>query len=101
MKITSGLSDDDILIELDARLAERRIRGGYSQFDLALAAGIAKRSVERCEAGRPVETSTLLRLMRALDGGASLDVLLPEVAAGGAGAPRRVRRRRSARTAGV
>jgi DNA-binding XRE family transcriptional regulator len=99
MKITPNLSDTDVLLELGRRLAERRIRGGYSQLELALAAGVAKRSVERCEAGRPIEDLTLVRMLRVFDGGASVDLLLPEVEDRSPTVRRRVGRRRVCATA--
>lgn len=78
MKISKDLSDEAILVELGGRLAQRRIARSLSQAVLATEAGVAKRTVERIEAGESVQVITLIRLCRALDLMDGWDQWLPE-----------------------
>lgn len=78
MKINNELADEIILVELSERLAQRRIAQSLSQAALAVEAGVAKRTVERIEAGESVQLVTLIRLCRALDLMNGLDQWLPE-----------------------
>lgn len=78
MKISKGLSDEAILVELGGRLAQRRIARSLSQAVLATEAGVAKRTVERIEAGESVQVITLIRLCRTLDLMDGWDQWLPE-----------------------
>ncbi|WP_041360144.1 helix-turn-helix domain-containing protein [Nitrosomonas sp. Is79A3] len=78
MKINNELSDETILTELGGRLAQRRIARSLSQAALAAEAGVAKRTVERVEAGESVQLVTLVRLCRVLDLMAGWDQWLPE-----------------------
>ncbi len=78
MKINNELSDEAILAELGERLAQRRIARSLSQAALAAEAGVAKRTVERVEAGESVQLVTLVRLCRVLDLMNVLDQWLPE-----------------------
>ena len=77
MKISSLLSDDAILAELGQRLAHRRIARDLTQAQLAEQAGIAKRTVERIEAGASAQLSSLVRVLRVLELLDALDSLLP------------------------
>ncbi len=90
MRITEHSTDGAILAELGARLAWRRIDSGVTQAELAKAAGVSKRSVERIEAGRAAELPTLIRVLRSLALGDELDALVPA-------APAQSRRQRVAR----
>lgn len=78
MKINNELSDQTILVELGRRLAQRRIARSLSQAALAAESGVAKRTVERVEAGESVQLVTLVRLCRVLDLMDGLDQWLPE-----------------------
>jgi transcriptional regulator with XRE-family HTH domain len=77
MKITDDLTDLAVLEELGARLAHHRIEAALTQAQLAERAGLAKRTVERVEAGQTTELATLIRLLRALRLSAGLDSLIP------------------------
>jgi transcriptional regulator with XRE-family HTH domain len=68
MKITGLLTDDAVLAELGARIAGRRIDMQLTQAAVAEQAGIAKRTLERLEAGDSSQLNTLLRVLRVLDG---------------------------------
>lgn len=78
MMINNQLSDEAILAELGARLAQRRVARLLSQTVLAAEAGVSKRTVERVEAGESVQWVTLIRLCRVLDLMDGLDQWLPE-----------------------
>lgn len=78
MRINNELSDEAILDELGGRLAQRRIARSLSQAALAAEAGVAKRTVERIEAGESVQLVTLVRLCRVLDLMDGLNQWLPE-----------------------
>lgn len=78
MKITGLLTDDAVLAELGARIARRRLDMQLTQAALAEQAGIAKRTLERMEAGESSQLSTLVRVLRVLDAASGLDSLLPE-----------------------
>lgn len=78
MKINNELTDEIILVELGERLVQRRIARSLSQAALAVEAGVAKRTVERVEAGESVQLVTLVRLCRVLDLMDGLDQWLPQ-----------------------
>ncbi len=52
MKITGLLTDEAVLAELGARIAGRRVELQLTQAAVAEQAGIAKRTLERMEAGQ-------------------------------------------------
>lgn len=78
MKITALLTDDAVLEELGARIARRRIEQQMTQAAVAEQAGIAKRTLERLEAGQSSQLVTLVRVLRVLDAAAGLDSMIPE-----------------------
>ena len=78
MKITNHLTDDAVLVELGARIAARRVELQLTQAAVAEQAGIAKRTLERLEAGQSSQLVTLVRVLRILDTVSGLDSLIPE-----------------------
>ena len=78
MKITGLLTDDAVLAELGARIASRRIELQLTQAAVAEQAGIAKRTLERIEAGQTSQLLTLVRVLRVLDAASGLDSVIPE-----------------------
>lgn len=78
MKITGLLTDKAVLAELGARIAGRRLAMELTQVEVAEQAGIAKRTLERIEAGHTTQLTTLIRVLRVLDAAAGLDSLIPE-----------------------
>lgn len=78
MKITDLLTDDAVLSELGARIAGRRLELQLTQAVVAEQAGISKRTLERMEAGKTSQLSTLVRVLRVLDATSGLETLLPE-----------------------
>ena len=81
MRINGLLTDDAVLAELGARIAGRRIELQLTQAAVAEQAGIAKRTLERMEAGLTSQLTTLVRVLRVLDAASGLDNLLPEAGA--------------------
>ena len=74
----SYVGDAAVLIELGRRLAEQRIREGWTQAELAKQAGIGKRTLERIEAGNSCQTSVLVRVLRILGLGKELAGIVPK-----------------------
>lgn len=79
MKLNEQWTDETVLRELGERLAARRIDQELTQAQLAQRAGIAKRTLERMEAGQSSQLSSLIRVLRVLQLLPALDALLPEV----------------------
>ena len=78
MRITGLLTDDAVLAELGSRIAARRIELQLTQAAVAEQAGIAKRTLERMEAGQTSQLATLVRVLRVLEVASGLDSLIPE-----------------------
>ena len=78
MKITGLLNDDAVLAELGARITSRRLEMQLTQAAVAEQAGIAKRTLERMEAGQASQLATLVRVLRVLDAASGLDNVIPE-----------------------
>ena len=82
MKISTHLSDDTILAEFGERITRRRLDLQLTQAALAEQAGVAKRTVERIEAGASAQMSTMIRIFRVLDLLSNLDQMIPEAGPG-------------------
>jgi transcriptional regulator with XRE-family HTH domain len=82
MKIADLLTDGAILAELGERMARRRLDLQLTQADLAEQAGVAKRTVERMEAGASAQMSSMIRILRVLDLLPGLDRMIPEAQPG-------------------
>jgi transcriptional regulator with XRE-family HTH domain len=78
MKISKTLTDEAILAEIGERIASRRLDMQLTQADVAEQAGVAKRTLERIEAGHSAQLSSLIRILRVLDLFPGLDRLIPE-----------------------
>ena len=78
MDITRELTDSAVLLEIGARLARHRLEAGLTQAALAREAGIAKRTVERIEAGHAAELGTLIRILRVLGLTSGLQAFVPD-----------------------
>jgi len=78
MKISELLTDDAILTEIGTRVARRRLDLELTQSAVAEQAGIAKRTLERIEAGHSAQMSSIIRILRVLDSLPGLDRMLPE-----------------------
>jgi len=80
MRIETQLTDETVLRELGERLAGLRLSRDLTQKALGEQAGVARTVVQRVEAGVPVTTANLVRVLRALDAFDALDRLLPQSA---------------------
>jgi transcriptional regulator with XRE-family HTH domain len=78
MKISKLLADEAVLAEMGERIASRRLDMELTQAEVAEQAGVAKRTLERIEAGHSAQMSSLIRVLRVLDALPGLDALLPE-----------------------
>jgi transcriptional regulator with XRE-family HTH domain len=76
-RITNLSTDDAILSEIGTRLARRRLDMGLTQAQVAEQAGIAKRTLERIEAGASAQMSNMIRILRVLDLVGGLDRMIP------------------------
>lgn len=79
MQFAPELSDSALLRLLGERIVQYRLRANLTQAELAAEAGVAKRTLERIEAGGGAETTTLVRILRALNLVDGLNQLLPEI----------------------
>lgn len=79
MKIEDRNTDSAVLSELGKRLIQVRLGRNYTQEELASAAGVSKRTIERLESGHSVQLSNLVRAYRALNLTQNLDQLIPPV----------------------
>jgi transcriptional regulator with XRE-family HTH domain len=66
------------MAELGERLARTRLERNLSQQQVATTAGVSKRTVERLEAGSPVQLTAFIRVMRVLGLLEGLNALVPE-----------------------
>lgn len=79
MNIDKNLTDDAILAEIGSRIAQRRLELQLTQAELAEQAGIAKRTVERIEAGGSAQMASVVRILRVLDLLPGIDRMFPVV----------------------
>jgi transcriptional regulator with XRE-family HTH domain len=77
MRIEPNLTDEAVLTELGERLAALRLARDLTQTRLGEQAGVGRTVVQRIEAGQPVTTTNLIRVLRALDALDVLDRLIP------------------------
>jgi len=77
MEISRLLADDAILTELGTRIARRRLELQLTQASLAEQAGVAKRTVERIEAGASAQMVSMIRIFRVLELLPNLELMLP------------------------
>lgn len=78
MKISNLLTDEAILAELGERIVSRRLDLQLTQAAVAEQAGIAKRTLERIEAGHSAQLSSVIRILRVLDALPDLDRMMPQ-----------------------
>ncbi|EIP99985.1 putative transcriptional regulator with C-terminal CBS domains [Opitutaceae bacterium TAV1] len=78
MKITKTAADTEILRELGERLARTRLEQNITQAELAVLAGVSKRTIERLEAGVVgTQLSGFIRVCNALGLTERFDLLVP------------------------
>lgn len=79
MKLNKLLTDEAILTELGQRIAVRRLELQLTQAEVAEQAGVAKRTLERIEAGYSAQLSSVIRIFRVLEVLPGLEQVIPEV----------------------
>lgn len=77
MKIIGSLTDDAVLTELGERLGRQRLARNLTQAELAEAAGVSKRTIERTEAGESTQFANFVRILRALELLEGFEALVP------------------------
>ncbi len=75
--ILSTSRTPDVLREIGERLRTLRLQQNLRTTDLADASGVSERTVRRAEAGEPVSTENLVRILRGLGRLQALDAFLP------------------------
>ncbi len=78
MRIESTNTDAVVLAELGRRLERTRLEQNLSQEQVAHEAGVSRATIERAEAGSPIKSNSLVRVLRALGRLEALDQLVPE-----------------------
>ncbi len=78
MSINTFMSDEAVLQKIGRRMARRRVELELTQAALAEQAGVAKRTVERIEAGLSTQTANLIRIFRVLGLIEGLAAMIPE-----------------------
>ncbi len=79
MKITDTMSEATIIQELGHRAQQQRVGMNLTQSQLADAAGVSARTIERFETGSSIQLDKLVRILRALRLSDNLDALAPEL----------------------
>jgi transcriptional regulator with XRE-family HTH domain len=80
MNIDQYLSDEQVLSELGTRLERARLERNLTQRELAVEAGVARKAIQRIEAGGSVTLTSFIRVLRALGLIETLDRLIEEPA---------------------
>jgi transcriptional regulator with XRE-family HTH domain len=78
MDIDRLTTDAAVLTELGRRLARHRLERNWTQAELAAQAGVGQATVQRAERGESVQMTSMIKLLRALELLAGLDVAVPE-----------------------
>ena len=75
---TETASDRTVLEELGRRIARYRLNRNMTQEALATEAGVSTPTLHRMEHGHSAQTTSFVRVLRALDLLPNLDALVPE-----------------------
>lgn len=71
-------SNIEVLEELGARVKKTRLERNIRQKDLADNSGVSLTTIQRLEAGKPINTLHFISILREFDMLETLDVLFPE-----------------------
>jgi len=71
--------NDAVLVEVGLRLTQARLDRNLTQEELATAAGVSKRTVERLETGKSVQLSNLVKVLSALNLARNLEQIAPPI----------------------
>jgi transcriptional regulator with XRE-family HTH domain len=77
MHVDELTTDAAVLAELGRRLTRHRIERNWTQAELAAEAGVGQATVQRAERGESVQMTSMIKLLRALELLAGLDVAVP------------------------
>ncbi len=80
MKISDDMSDRAVLKELGSRIARHRLNKNLTQALLAAQAGVSTPTIQRVEQGKSIQSSNLIRILRALKLLDNLEILILEPA---------------------
>ncbi len=72
------LTNDAVLRELGRRLERQRLQRNLTQDELAERAGIGRATLQRLERGESVQSTSIVKLLRALGLLEALDAALPQ-----------------------
>jgi transcriptional regulator with XRE-family HTH domain len=78
MTIDPYMSDAAVLREIGRRVAQTRLERNLLQLDLAKRAGVGLATLKRLERGQSVSSTSLIRVLRALDLLTALENAVPE-----------------------
>jgi len=78
MHLNEIVTDAAVLAELGRRLERHRLERNWTQAEMAAEAGVGQATVQRAERGQSVQMTSMIKLMRALELLAGLDLAIPE-----------------------
>src|SRR5271157_4769776 len=78
MHLDEIMTDAAVLTELGSRLERHRLERNWTQAEIAALAGVGQATVQRAERGQSVQMTSMIKLLRALELLAGLDLAIPE-----------------------
>jgi putative transcriptional regulator len=78
MRFDDQLTDDAVLAEIGRRIERQRVQRDLTQERLAYEAGIGRATLQRLERGEAVQTTSLVKLLRALELLGALEAAVPD-----------------------
>ena len=78
MHLDDIMTDAAVLAELGRRLEHHRLERNWTQAETAAQAGVGQATVQRAERGQSVQMTSMIKLLRALELLAGLDLAIPE-----------------------
>jgi transcriptional regulator with XRE-family HTH domain len=78
MRLDELLTDEAALTELGRRLEHHRLARNWTQDELAFEAQLGRATVQRLERGQPVQSVSLIKVLRTLGLLGALDAAVPE-----------------------
>ncbi len=77
MHLDDIMTDAAVLAELGRRLEHHRLERNWTQAETAAQAGVGQATVQRAERGQSVQMTSMIKLLRALELLAGLDLAIP------------------------
>src|SRR5271163_5058961 len=78
MQFDDLTTDAAVLAEIGRRLERHRLERNWTQAEMAAQAGVGQATVQRAERGESVQMTSMIKLLRALQLVAGLDLAIPE-----------------------